>query len=288
MGMETTTLITLAWELHTQGLPKSRIAERLGKDRGTIRLWLEAVTEQGLLPFLERHHEAKRQPRPARQVRTSTKQLVWAIRQRERDCCGQKIAYFLEKEHQIALSVPKIYEILAEKYTLRSKWAKNQKRGQAPEADAARQVIQMDTVHFGQVFAFTAVDIFSREADVLLRPSLLAADGEAFLKFTMPRRFGGFVQTIQTDGGSEFEAEFTRQARLCCRRHRVARPYKKNGQSFIESFNRTVRQECLGWHKYDTQDLDGLTEQVEAFLDRYHYHRPHLALEPMRPPLTRG
>ena len=35
--METTTLITLAWELHTQGLSKSCIAERLGKDRGTIR-----------------------------------------------------------------------------------------------------------------------------------------------------------------------------------------------------------------------------------------------------------
>jgi len=27
---------------------------------------------------------------------------------------------------------------------------------------------------------------------------------------------------------------------------------------------------------------------VEAFLERYHYHRPHLAFEPMRPPLTRG
>ena len=26
----------------------------------------------------------------------------------------------------------------------------------------------MDTIHFGAVFAFTAVDIFSREADVLL------------------------------------------------------------------------------------------------------------------------
>lgn len=113
--METTTLITLAWELHTQGLTKSCIAQRLGKDRGTIRLWLEAVTEHGLLPFLEQHQKAKKQPRPARQVRLSTKQLIWAIREREHGCCGQKIAYFLEKEHQITLSVPKIYEVLAEK-----------------------------------------------------------------------------------------------------------------------------------------------------------------------------
>ena len=139
-----------------------------------------------------------------------------------------------------------------------------------------------------QVFAFTAVDIFSREADVLLRPSLLAVDGEAFLKFTLPRRFGGFVQTIQTDGDSEFEAEFVQSVPYLCRQHRIARPYKKNEESFIKNFNRTVRKECLGWAKYRTEDLPELTKDMEAFLERYHYHRPHLAFEPMRPPLTRG
>ena len=34
------------------------------------------------------------------------------------NCCGQKLAYFLENEHGITLSVPKIYKIRAEKYTL--------------------------------------------------------------------------------------------------------------------------------------------------------------------------
>lgn len=127
---------------------------------------------------------------------------------------------------------------------------------------------------------------------MLLRPSLLAADGEAFLRFTMPRRFGGWTQTIQTDGGSEFEAEFeaefAAQARVCCRQHRVARPYKKNEQSFIESFNCTVRSECLGWSKYRLEEMPELMQEVEAFLDRNHYHRPHLAFDPMRPPLVRG
>ena len=123
--------------------------------------------------------------------------------------------------------MPEIYEVLAKKYTLRSKWTKNQKCGQVPAAQAARQVAQIDTVHFGQMLAFTAVNIFSRDADVLLRPSLLAADGEAFPKVTMPRCFSSFVQTIQTNGSSEFEAEFATAARLCCRQHRIARPYTK-------------------------------------------------------------
>jgi len=37
-----------------------------------------------------------------------------------------KDQYFLEKEYGISVSVPKIYEILAEKYVIKSKWKKNQ------------------------------------------------------------------------------------------------------------------------------------------------------------------
>lgn len=292
--MEKLTQITLAWELFEQGVPKSHIAKHLGRSRETVILWLRGVQEHGLAAYLDQHPRQARRPRPARQVRPSTKQLVWAIREREAGCCGQKIAYFLDREHGIKLSVPRIYEVLAERPVLRSKRQKNQKRGHVPEADAPRQVVQMDTVHFGAVFAFTAVDIFSREADVLLRPGLLAADGAAFLNFTMPRRFGGHAATIQTDGGSVFEAEFRAAAPAFCDRHRVARPYKKNEQSFIESFNRTVRKECLGWNKYRAEEIAALTPGVEAFPERYHYHRPHLyhqphlAFEPMRPPLSRA
>ena len=108
----------------------------------------------------------------------------------------------------------------------------------------------MDTVLFGNVFAFTAVDIYSKECDVLLRPALGAIDGKAFLNHCMPRRFDSFSKLIQTDGGSEFKAEFKETVGDFCERHRVARPYKKNEQSYIESFNRSLRKECLGWSKY--------------------------------------
>ena len=54
-------------------------------------------------------------------------------------------------------------------------------------------------------------------------------------------------ELIQTDGGSEFKEAFAERVLAYCQRHRVARPYKKNEQAYIESFNRTVRKECLGW-----------------------------------------
>jgi hypothetical protein len=42
----------------------------------------------------------------------------------------------------------------------------------------------------------------------------------------------------------------------------------------------------LGVDSYRVEELPALTTEVRAFLERYHYHRPHLGLTPMRPPLV--
>lgn len=286
MDMNNKTLVTLSWELYGQGVSQSRIAQQLGKHRETIGLWLHGVKRFGLMEFLEQYDQAKKGPRLKRRVDPVFKRWIWDIREREMDCCGQKIRYFLEQEHGIHLSVPKIYEILAEKYVIRSKWKKNQVRGEAPKAIKPREVIQMDTVNFGAIFAFTGIDIFTKEADVLLAPELTGHYGSRFLEQSMGRRFNRFVDLIQSDGGPEFKKEFRKNVNRYCRRYRVSRPYRKNDQSFIESFNRTLRKECLGWSQYRTGQLAACQNLVESFLQRYHYHRPHMSLN-MTPPLLK-
>jgi len=281
------TKITLAWELYEAGVAKTHIAARLSVNRDTIRLWVRGIENAGLATYLDSYVRAKQGSRPKRQVDPILKRWVWKIRDREMDCCGQKILYFLEKEYGVHISVPKIYEILAEKYVIKSKWKKYHKRGPVPVASKPREVIQMDTVDFGEVFAFTAVDIYSREADVVLRPSLTSHDGAIFLDTTMRRRFDSHSELIQSDGGPEFKDEFRRKVGAYSDRYRVSAPYKKNEQSYIESFNRTVRKECLGWAKYRKKQINQLTDIVGVFLDRYHYHRPHIGLG-MKPPLERG
>jgi transposase InsO family protein len=284
MDMQNSTLITLCWELYEQGIPKIRIAARLGRHRETVHLWIKAIQRYGLLAFLDRYEQAKKGERHSRQVDPILKRWVWEIREREWQCCGQKIQYFLEREHGVRLSVPKIYEILSQKYVIRARWKKNHTRGPIPQASRPREVVQMDSVDFGGLFAFTAIDIYTREADVLLVPELTAPYGLRFLKQRMTRRFDRHVHLIQTDGGPEFKADFQANIATYCDRHRVARPYRKNEQSYIESFNRTLRKECLGWSTYRSDQLLECTNLVEAFLTRYHYHRPHPGLA-MRPPL---
>jgi IS30 family transposase len=208
---------------------------------------------------------------------------VLAIRREHHECCGEKIVYWLNKE-RISLSCSTVYRILNKHRQLRSKGRKNTTRGSLPRASGPREVIQMDTIDFGDVFAFTAVDIFTREAQVVLRPGLTAKDGEAALKSFVA--YFGHCQTIQTDGGSEFEAEFAQLVPTAANHHRVARPYKKNEQAFIERFNLTVRKECLGWEKYSPSQVFSLQGVVAGWLDYYHFVRPSMAFEPMHPPLV--
>jgi transposase InsO family protein len=285
MDMLNETLITLCGELYEKGLAKSRIAKRLGKNRETIHIWIKGIEQYGLIEFLDRYRRAKKGERVKRKANPLVKRWIWDIREREFGCCGQKIQYFLNLEHQIHISVPKIYEILAEKYVIRPKWQKNKVRGAVPKALMPREVIQMDTIDFGDLYAFTAIDIFTREADILITTELTADFGRQFLYQSMRRRFDGHVKLLQTDGGPEFKAEFESNVSLFCDRHRVARPYRKNEQAYIESFNRTVRKECLGWTKYRITQLSECQDMVEVFLKRYHYHRPHMG-KGMLPPLS--
>ncbi len=229
----------------SKGLPKTHIAEKLQINRDTVRLWIQGIAEVGLLAFLDAYTKAKKGARPKRQVDALLKRKVWMVRDREKECCGQKIAYFLEREYGMKVSVPKIYEILAKKYVIKSKWKKNKKRGPVPKAEKPREVIQMDTIDFGEVFAFTAVDIFSREADVFLAPALTSEYGEVFLDMCMQRRFNKFSEMIQADGGPEFKDKFKEKVYTYTDRFRISRQYKKNEQAYIESFNSTKRMSRL-------------------------------------------
>lgn len=187
MDMRQQTKIVLAWELFGEGIPKSHIGNQLGVHRETVGVWIKSIAEQGLDVFLSQYEQAKKGERKKRQVDPILKRWIWRIREEEQECCGQKIQYFLKKDYGIKPpAISKIYEILAEKYEIRSKWKKNMVSGSVPTASKPREVIQMDSIDFGEVFAFTAVDICSKEADVYLAPELTAFFGYEFPTQELP------------------------------------------------------------------------------------------------------
>ena len=279
--MQSITLIEHAWELSRAGLTPEQIADQLMKDRATIYRWLAGIRFYGLREFLRRYNQAKKGHRQPRKTDPLIKARIYAIRERYHQCCGEKIQYWMQHDHDTEISIPTIYRVLGERYRLRSKWKKNTPRGPVPRAEKPRQVIQNDSVDFGELFAFTSIDIFTRESWVVMRDSLEASDGAAALAEQM--RFFGGADVLQRDGGPEFKAEWNELAQRYCQRIRTARPYKKNEQAFIEVFNRTLRKECLGWTKYRRRDLLMTRAKVTAFLDFYNNTRPHLSLNLQSP-----
>lgn len=284
MEVNQITKITLAWELFESGVPKSHIASQIGVHRETVGIWIDRISEQssGLNGFLDSYLNCKKGEREKRRIDPGIKHKIWDLRETERDCCGQKIRRFLIDRHGIGLSVTTIYKVLSEKYKLRSKWKKNQARGPVPHASKPREVIQMDSVDFGDIFAFTGVDIYTKEVEAALYPSLTAADGLNFLNYSFEDRFK-HTNLLQTDGGPEFKAEFGQNVFKYADRLRRARPYKKNEQSFIESFNRSLRKECLGWSKYRKSQIPELTNELQNYLLWYHNVRPHMGLNMQTP-----
>lgn len=271
--------IALVWELYKNNLPKITIAQILGIHRETVGIWIAGIEKhpEGISGFLDTYVNAKKGLRKKRKLDGLLKAIICRVREENRYCCGQKIKEYLTQEFDFSPGVTTIYKVLGEKYQLRSKWKKNQVRGPIPKADYPRQVIQMDSIDFGNIFAFTGIDIFSKDVVVKLYPSLTSLDGQDFLSFSFKNHFK-HTNLLQTDGGSEFKDHFRRNVFLYTDRFRVAKPYRKNEQAYIESFNRTLRKECLGWSKYSKAELPVLERELNAYLQYYHSKRVHLSL----------
>jgi len=266
--------IEVAWHLWQENIKPEVIALRTGKDRATIYRWIKRFKTIGLKRTINAYLNAKKGRRRKR-ITIETKLHIFATRERYNDCCGEKLKYYLKQDYKEVVSVATIYRVLQTRYKLSSKY-KQRKYGEAPKGKYERDVIQADTVDFGEVFAYTYIDTYTRQAYVDLETGLEGADGYASL--TEAKKKYRQVRLLQNDGGGEFEKEFRESVKMFAQEHRVSRPYRKNEQSFIESFNRTLRKECLGWKKYRIKELPEMKEKVKEYLNFYNNKRPHLGL----------
>ena len=275
------TKIKLSYTLWKNGVSPKCIPAQIGVHRSTLYRWLSGIERKGIQKFIRDYKKAKRGRKQPRKTSVLAKVRILAIRKEYKQCCGQKIQYILEREYGINVSVATIYRILGGTYQLRSKWKKYSKRGFVHKGTSPREAIQTDTVDFGGVYAFTAIDTYTKEASVIIRPRLTAQDGQAALKEQL--QYFEKIDHIQRDGGSEFKKEWQQYAQEKIPSIRTARPYKKNEQAFIERFNGILRKECLGYAKYKKQDLAKIQQQVNTFLHYYHTKRPHLSLGMLTP-----
>lgn len=268
--------IRLGWGLYQNGISPEVIHQQLGIHRATLYRWLKGLKFYGLNTFIQRYQKAKQGRRQPRKTDVIIKLHVYALRNKYHNCCGEKLQYFLKQEYGEELSVSTIYRILRIKYQLRSKWKKYCQRGHVQKGLKPRETIQVDTVDLGGLYAFTAIDTFTKEADVVLKTALTARAGQQALQQHL-QRFKT-IKHVQRDGGHEFKREWSNYAQQHIPSIRTARPYKKNEQAFIERFNGILRKECVGYLQYKKKDLPRLQKQINDYLEYYNTKRPHLSL----------
>ncbi len=275
------TKIRICNSLLENGVSPEGLPAQLQVHRATVYRWKKKLQMKGVRKFVRDYREAKKGRKQPRKTDTVTKLRIFQIRAEYHNCCGEKIQYLLFEQYGQKISVATIYKILAERFVLRSKWKKYSKRGFVRKGSQPREVIQTDTVDFGDIFAFTMIDTFTKEVSVIMKPTLDSTSGKEALEEQL--NYFKKIDHIQRDGGSEFKLHWQEYAVRHIPSIRTARPYKKNEQAFIERFNGILRKECLGYTKYKKQDIQKVQQKVDDFLHYYHTKRPHLSLNMLTP-----
>lgn len=277
--MRSVSQIELVWELYQANVRPKRISSKVGKHRTTIYRWIKNIKLYGIKAFLRKYKTAKQRKRIKR-IDYRAEGLI-IERRKDKEECGQKIRWWLDKFHGIIVSVAQIYRILGKHFKLHGKCTKWTRRPPLPKAIGSREVIQADTVDLGELFAFNFIDTFTKEAITVIRGDQTAESGA----YALEKAFSFFEGTIwlQTDNGSEYKSIFRRNAKRYCQHLRQITPYQKEENGFVESFNRTFRKECAGWRYYKLKEKDQLQSYVNKWLDEYHMERPHLSLNLLTP-----
>jgi putative transposase len=125
------------------------------------------------------------------------------------------------------------------------------------------------------------LDVFTREAIAIRVGSRMRAEQVVDTCNQLVARRGRPARVF-VDNGSEFTG---RLMDLWAYHHQVlldfSPPGKPTENAFIESFNGSLRKECLNLHWFHS--IDEAIETIEAWRVDYNESRPHLALQGMTP-----
>ena len=183
---------------------------------------------------------------------------------------GKKLVYRLYREEGLGLRMrPKVRRTVSEHSR------------QKPRAEGPNQVWSLDFVADqltdGRRFrALTVVDVYTRECLAIeVGQSLKGHDVVRVLQQIADER--GMPQMLFCDNGSEFTSQvmdlwaYHNQVKID-----FSRPGKPTDNAYVESFNGTLRAECLDAHWFG--DLAEACQRIKAWRLEYNASRPHRAL----------
>jgi putative transposase len=262
----------VAWAREAYRLSERRACRAVGIDRSFVR------------------YRSIRPPQEA--LRKRLKELA-SVRVR----AGYKQLHVFLRREGWPVNHKRVYRLYTEEgLTLKRRRPKRHRsasvRKARPLPSAPNQQWAMDFMHDtladgGTVRVFTAIDLGTREC-VALRAAkgFTGANVAAILSEAGAAR-GKLPSRIRVDNGTEFTSRvldhwaYWNQVALD-----FSRPGKPVDNCFIESFNGTVRRECLSQHWFT--GLEDAQRTLDAWREDYNNTRPHRSLANQSPAKYRG
>lgn len=160
--------------------------------------------------------------------------------------------------------------------------------GRASAQHRAAQRAKNKGTKIGYVYLHSAVDDRSRLAYTEELADERGATAAAFWARAVRffRRHGiRKIRRVLTDNGPCYRSGAFAMALLATRtRHKRTRPYRPQTNGKVERYHRTLAREWAYQRAWSSNEHRH--GALDAFLDRYNYHRPHTALGG-KPPITR-
>lgn len=219
------------------------------------------------------------------------------LRQRMRELARTRVRYGYRRLHVLlrregwSLGRDQAYRLYCEEgLQLRSKLPRRRKmvvtRRERYVPRRVNQAWSMDfvsdqLVDGRRIRALTVVDVFSREALAIEVGQRMRAENVVEVCNRLVARRGK-PKRVFVDNGSEFSG---RMFDLWAYHHGVridfSRPGKPTDNCFIETFNGSLRDECLNVYWFET--LEEAKARIEAWRRDYNESRPHQALREQTP-----
>jgi putative transposase len=204
---------------------------------------------------------------------------------------GYRRIHVLLKRDGWSLGKNQAYRIYREEQLqLRSKLPKRRKmmvvrreriRPRAPNEVWSLDFVSDQLANGTRFRALTVVDVFSREALAIEVGQHLGGEHVVAVlnRLAAQRRAPSYVFV---DNGSEFSGRLLDLwAYHCKARIDFSRPGKPTDNCYVETFNGSLRDECLNVHWFET--MEDAKAIIEAWRRDYNETRPHMALNGVAP-----
>ena len=256
----------VAYVVESHGYSERRACKLTRQHRSTQR---KVLTSDPLTELRQRMHEivATRVRYGYRRVHILLRREGWEV--------GRNRVYRLYREEGLAL---------------RSKRPRRRKMATHREARcqpaAANEAWSLDFVHDQlacgrKIRALTVIDVFTRECLAIEVGYRLRGENVAEVLNRLVR-LRGAPKALFADNGAEFTGQIVD---LWAYHHQVrldfSRPATPTDNAHIESFNGSLRDECLNIHWFET--LTEARQEIESWRVDYNESRPHMALGNLAP-----